>query len=292
MSASAANPRVAFQGERGAFSEEAALRLLGPEIDVVPCPTFEALFAAIDAGRADVLLAPIENSLAGSVHRSFDLLLESKLEITGEVIHPIAHYLIGVPGATLERIASVESHPVALAQCEQFFRAHPRLKRIATEDTAGSVRAVMQAGEAGRAAIAGRRAAEIYGAAILREHIEDHRENYTRFLLLAPAPRPNALANKLSLVVELSHQPGSLHRTLGIFSRRGINLTKIESRPIPGRPWQYRFYLDLQASLAAMETQAALDELKACTEAIRVLGCYSAYAGPAPESKSQEGANQ
>ncbi len=292
MSVTAAIQRVAFQGERGAFSEEAALRLLGADIAVVPCPTFEALFAAIDDGRADVLLAPIENSLAGSVHRSFDLLLESKLEITGEVIHPIAHYLIGVPGATLDRITSVESHPVALAQCEQFFRAHPHIKRIATEDTAGSVRAIMQAGEAGRAAIAGRRAAEIYGAAILREHIEDHRENYTRFLLLAPAPRQDALANKLSLVVELSHQPGSLHRALGIFSRRGINLTKIESRPIPGRPWQYRFYLDLQASLAAPETQAALEDLKACTEAIRVLGCYPAYAGPAPEPKSQEGANQ
>lgn len=291
MSATGAIPRVAFQGERGAFSEEAALRLLGPSIAAVPCPTFEALFAAIDEGRADVLLAPIENSLAGSVHRSFDLLLESKLEITGEVIHPIAHYLIGVPGATLDGITSVESHPVALAQCEQFFRAHPHIKRSATEDTAGSVRAIMQAGEPGRAAIAGRRAAEIYGATILREHIEDHRENYTRFLLLAPAPQPNALANKLSLVVELSHQPGSLHRALGIFSRRGINLTKIESRPIPGRPWQYRFYLDLQASLAAAETQSALEELKTCTEAIRVLGCYPAYAGPAPETKSQEGAN-
>ncbi|MGH9700956.1 MAG: prephenate dehydratase [Candidatus Acidiferrales bacterium] len=292
MIANATIPRVAFQGERGAFSEEAALRLLGPDIVVVPCPTFEALFAAIDEGRADVLLAPIENSLAGSVHRSFDLLLESKLEITGEVIHPIAHYLIGVPGAALDTIASVESHPVALAQCEQFFRAHPHIKRMATEDTAGSVRAIMQAGEARRAAIAGRRAAEIYGAAILREHIEDHRENYTRFLLLAPAPRPDALANKLSLVMELSHQPGSLHRALGIFSRRGINLTKIESRPIPGRPWQYRFYLDLQASLAAPDTQAALEELKECTEVIRVLGCYPAYAGPAPDAKSQEGANQ
>ena len=277
MNATGAIPRVAFQGERGAFSEEAALRLLGPAIVVVPCPTFEALFAAIDENRADVLLAPIENSLAGSVHRSFDLLLESKLEITGEVIHPIAHYLIGVPGAALGKITSVESHPVALAQCEQFFRAHPEIKRIATEDTAGSVRAIMQAGEAGRAAIAGRRAAEIYGAVILREHIEDHRENYTRFLLLAPAPQPDARANKLSLVLELSHQPGSLHHALGIFSRRGINLTKIESRPIPGRPWQYRFYLDLQASLAATETQAALEELKTCTEAVRVLGCYPAY---------------
>ena len=278
MSESPKPVRVAFQGEHGAFSEEAALRLLGRNIETVPRPTFEALFSSLEENAADLALAPIENSLAGSVHRPFDLLLESRMTIIGEVIHPITHNLIGVPGARIEQVTCVESHPVALAQCEDFFRTHPGIKRIASEDTAGSVRAVMQKGNLERAAIAARHAAEIYGGVILQDHVEDHRENYTRFLLLADEARPIAGANKLSLVARLSHQPGSLHRALGIFARRGINLTKIESRPIPGSPWQYRFYLDLQASLADPETQAALEELKNCTDAVRVLGCYPAYA--------------
>ncbi len=182
----APNARIAFQGERGAFSEEAALKLAGPHPTLVPRPTFEAAFSAIDDKLADYILAPIENSLAGSVHRSFDLLVESDLHIIGEVIIPIVHNLIALPGARIDELAVVESHPVALAQCEQFFIAHPSLKRVAAEDTAGSVRDMMKLGDPKRAAIASRRAAEIYGATILREHLEDDRENYTRFLLLAP----------------------------------------------------------------------------------------------------------
>jgi len=283
--------RVAFQGERGAFSEEAAIRLLGDQISLVPRPTFEALFSTISEGAADAILAPIENSLAGSVHRCFDLLLESSLVITGEVIHPIAHNLIGIRGSVLENIESVESHPVALAQCENFFRAHPEIKRMAAEDTAGSVRAVVEQGDPRRAAIAARRAAEIYGGQILQEHVEDHRENYTRFLLLKPATSTATAGDKLSLVVQLAHRPGSLHCALGIFSGRGINLTKIESRPIPGSPWKYRFYLDLQASLADSGTKQALEELESCTETVRVLGCYPAYAGAPPDNPSTEGDN-
>ncbi len=210
----------------------------------------------------------MENSLAGSVHRSFDLLVESGLHIVGEVIIPIVHNLIGVPGATLERIASVESHPVALAQCEQFFIAHPRLKRIPAEDTAGSVREVMRAGDPTRAAIASKRACELYGAMILREHLEDDRENYTRFFLLAPSaaqprefPTGAEAADKISLVFQLAHQPGALHHALEPFARRNINMMKIESRPVHGRPWQYRFYLDLQAAASDPEFVAALAEL-------------------------------
>ncbi|HUO35615.1 MAG TPA: prephenate dehydratase [Candidatus Acidoferrum sp.] len=289
MSGEMSSERIAFQGERGAFSEEAAIRLLGSDIRLVPRPTFEALFSTISEGTADAILVPIENSLAGSVHRCFDLLLESELVITREVIHPITHNLIGTPGGRPEEIASVESHPVALAQCENFFRAHPEIKRIVAEDTAGSVRAVMERGDPTRAAIAARRAAEIYGAKVLQEHLEDHRENYTRFLLLRPASGAEKGGNKLSLAVQLAHQPGSLHRALGIFSTRGINLTKIESRPIPGSPWKYRFYLDLQAALAERKTQEALEELRGCSETVRVLGCYPAYAGSATAEKSREG---
>ncbi|HVB34046.1 MAG TPA: prephenate dehydratase [Patescibacteria group bacterium] len=270
-------PRVAFQGERGAFSEEAAIRLLGQNIELVPRATFDALFSAVREGAADYALAPIENTLAGSVVMSMDLLLESRLQIIGEVIHPIAHYLIGCPGAVFEQIRSVESHPVALAQCERFLRSNPQMTRRATLDTAGSVHEIIQAGDPTRAAIAGERAARIYGGSILREHVEDHHENFTRFLLLGTSAEPDPRANKLSLVVQLAHAPGALHQTLGVFARRSINLLKIESRPIPGRPWQYRFYLDLQASLHDAETAAAIEELGRCADRVSVLGCYPAH---------------
>ena len=270
----APNVRVAFQGERGAFSEEAAIKLLGEEISLVPRPTFDAAFSAIRDGSAEYILAPIENSLAGSVHRSFDLLVESELHIIGEVIIPIAHNLIGPPGASFDDVAAVESHAVALAQCEQFFSAYPRIKRIATEDTAGSVREVVRSGDRSRAAIAGRRAAQIYGGAILREHLEDNRENYTRFLLLSTSSEAPEKADKLSLVFELDHRPGALLHALEPFARRNVNMMKIESRPVHGRPWQYRFYIDLQAAKSDPEAAAALAELEKLVVELRVLGSY------------------
>jgi len=267
--------RVAFQGERGAFSEEAAVILLGGEVCLVPLPTFEAAFGAIANGTADYVLAPIENSLAGPVHRSFDLLVESPLTIVGEVIIRIEHNLIGPPGGTLEEVAIVESHPVALAQCEEFFSARPFLKRIATGDTAGSVREIVQAGDRTRAAIASKRAAEIYGGQILREHLEDDPENYTRFLLLAPATEAlPEKADKLSLVFRLAHLPGALYHALEPFARRNINLMKIESRPVRGLPWQYRFYLDLQATTRDPEVAGALAELEKLAVDVRILGSY------------------
>jgi prephenate dehydratase len=269
---------VAFQGERGAFSEQAVLELLGDQAVLVPRPTFEAAFSAIKDGVADYLLAPIENSLAGSVHRSLDLLLESNLSIIGEVIIPIAHCLIGPPGATVEEVAIVESHPVALAQCEQFFTSHPSIKRIATEDTAGSVRDVVRAGDRRRGAIAGLHAAKFYGGKILREHLEDNPENYTRFLLLSESAESHADADKISLVFQLDHRPGALLRALEPFAIRNINVMKIESRPVHGRAWQYRFYLDLQASSRDSEVAAALKELGKHVVELRNLGSYPSAA--------------
>src|ERR1019366_3715824 len=178
-------PRVAFQGERGAFSEEAAVKLLGEQIELVPRPTFEAMFATIEEGAADFVLAPVENSLYGSVYQCYDLLLESKLTILAEVVVPIVHNLIGPPGATFEQVRIVQSHPVALAQCTRFFEQHPAIERAVAEDTGGSVREVVSAADPSRAAIASRRAAKIYGGLILKSHLEDHPENYTRFLLLS-----------------------------------------------------------------------------------------------------------
>jgi prephenate dehydratase len=267
--------RVAFQGERGAFSEEAAIRLLGAEVSLVPLPTFEAAFSSIAQHKSDYVLAPIENSLAGPVQRSLDLLVESDLTIVGEVIIRVQHNLIGPPGSTFDDVTVVESHPVALAQCEGFFSSRPSLKRIATDDTAGSVREIVQAGDRKRAAIASKRASQIYGGQILRENLEDDPENYTRFVLLAPATEATPeRADKISLVFRLAHVPGALFYALEPFARRQINLMKVESRPVRGLPWQYRFYLDLQASATDPEVQSALDELIKLAVDVRILGSY------------------
>jgi prephenate dehydratase len=267
--------RVAFQGEHGAFSEEAATKLLGDGLTLVPRPTFETLYSSINEGAADYILAPIENSLSGSIHRSFDLLLESGLCINAEVVLAVGHCLIGLPGASFEGIRQVESHPVALAQCERFFSSHPWITRFAKDDTAGSVRDIVREGDPSRAAIAGRRAALVYGGKILLEHLEDNRENHTRFLLLSSSAEVWPHADKLSLVILLAHRPGSLHDALGVFAWRDINLLKIESRPIPGSPWQYRFYLDLQASMQDPRTVGALAELNNFVDEMKVLGCYA-----------------
>jgi prephenate dehydratase len=274
MDASEVRLRVAYQGERGAFSETAAVQLLGDRVELVPRPTFESLFAAIEEGAADRLLAPVENSLAGSVHRSYDLLLESRLKIAGEVIIPIRHCLIACPGASLETIRTVESHPVALAQCLRFFAAHPQIRPLVAEDTAGSVAQIIRRGDVTCAAIAGRRAAEVYGGRILLEHLEDHPENYTRFVLLAPPAESNGDGDKLSLAFKLPHKPAALYHALEPFARHGIDLIKIESRPIKGRPWEYHFYLDLQASIKDANVAGALAEVEEHATEVRLLGCY------------------
>jgi prephenate dehydratase len=280
MSDSSTKKRVAFQGEHGAFSEEAAIKLLGGDIELVPRATFEAMFAAIDEGAADWIIAPLENSLAGSVYRCYDLLLESKLHIVAEVILPVSHYLIGPPGARMEQVRTVQSHPVALAQCRRFFEEHPQIKGVVAEDTGGSAREVVRAGDPSRAAIASRRAAEFYGGTILQSHLEDHRHNYTRFVLLSDSASVPKGANKISLVAFLLHQPGALSHALEPMAQRGINLVKIESRPIVGHPFEYCFYLDLMAAPDAPETQAALEALRKHSSDLRVFGSYVAAPQP------------
>jgi chorismate mutase-like protein len=275
--------RVAFQGEHGSFSEEAALKILGSEIETVPCRTFEDLFRAIDEGKADLILTPLENSLVGSVHRCYDLLLASSLSISAEVVLPISHYLIGPPNATLESIRTVESHPVALAQCERFFAAHPELTGVAADDTAGSVKRAIESGDAKRAAIGGKRNAAIYGGKILREHIEDHAENFTRFALLTAESDDSAKGSKISLIVRLKHQPGALHSAMRPFVRRGINLLKIESRPIKGMPSEFNFYFDLQTPASESELRGALDEIKEQAAEVRFLGRYSTISIARPD---------
>jgi prephenate dehydratase len=271
--------RVAFQGEPGAFSEEAAVQLLGEGVTTVPRPTFDAAFRAINEDLADALLAPVENTLAGPVVRVYDLLLESKLTITAETILPIEHHLIGCPGASLPGIRSVASHPMALAQCESFFAAHPNLKRVPAEDTAGSVREALSHGDKNCAAIAGRRAAEHYGGVILSAGIQDNAENFTRFVLLRPAAQTKSPvadeARKMSIAMRLAHRPGSLLASLEPFATHGVNLLKIESRPIHGRPWEYQFFLDLEAE-SVSQLESALAAVRTATSDLRVLGLYVA----------------
>ena len=307
---SSAHPlaRVAFQGEHGAFSEAAAIQLLGEWITTVPRATFESAFRAISEGAADALLAPVENSLAGSVVRVYDLLVESNLGIVAETILPIEHHVIGVPGATLAGLKSVASHPMALAQCEKFFIAHPELRRVPAEDTAGSVRDVLANGDKSAAGIAGRQAAKRYGGVILAESIQDNAENFTRFVLLFPGASPPVMkgtaqamspaltdlsvelqireadrgvpksTTKLSLALRLAHQPGALLAALQPFADHGVNLLKIESRPIHGRPWEYQFFLDVQTEDPA-KLHEALHEVKAASSFFHVLGRYA----PAPQ---------
>lgn len=283
--------RVAFQGEPGAFSEEAAVRLLGGGITTVPRPTFDAAFRAIPDGLADALLAPVENTLAGPVVRVYDLLLESAFTIIAETILPIEHHLIGCPGSTLEGLRSVASHPMALAQCERFFSTHPHLKRVPAEDTAGSVREVIARGDKSCAGIAARRAAEHYGGVILSAGLQDNDENFTRFFLLRPASEAASApadARKMSIAMRLAHRPGALLASLEPFARHRVNLQKIESRPIHGRPWEYQFFLDVEAD-SSSQLESALEEVRAATSDLRVLGLYAAArtAGAASEQQAK-----
>lgn len=267
--------RVAFLGDRGTFSEEAALGILGEGCRTVSFPTFEELFSAVEDGKADLILAPLENSLIGSVHRCVDLLLDSSLHIIADVILPVSHFLIACEDATMETIRSVESHPAALAQCRRFFAAYPHLKTVTADDTAGSVRRAIESGDVTRAGIGGKRTAEIYGGKILREHLEDNSENYTRFALLSPEAATKNKGSKISLVLRLKNQPGTLHNALRPFVRRGIDLLKIESLPVRNFPGQFNFYLDVRTPSNEGDLTGALTEIREQAEEVRRLGCYS-----------------
>ena len=198
MNSSGCRPRVAFQGEYGAFSEEAAIKLLGPEIELVPLPTFAALFRSLGEGLADYALAPVENSAIGIIHPAFDMLEQSSLVTVGEVVIPIAQHLIACPGTSFDEIEAVQSHPAALAQCARFFTENPQLRKVEAEDTAGSVANIVERGDHKLGAIAGSRAAELYGGTILKKNIHDHQDNQTRFLLLSGSANQSPLLNNLT----------------------------------------------------------------------------------------------
>jgi prephenate dehydratase len=273
---------AAFQGERGAFSEEAAHRLLGRDAQVLPCGRFEDVFRSLVTGKAQAAVVPIENTLHGSVHENYDHLLNHDLPIVGETSVRIVHHLIAPPGVDFRSVRRVFSHPVALNQCLRFFAQHPGIEKIPFYDTAGSVKMVTAEKLSDAAAIASESAATLYGARILKRSIEDDPHNFTRFFLLR---RPGYLrrhplqANpktrwKTSLVFTTRNIPGALFRCLSAFALRDLNLAKIESRPLRGKPWEYLFYLDFFGHVDDPVSVNALRHLAELADFWRVLGCY------------------
>lgn len=265
---------VAFQGERGAFSEEAARKLLGRGVRLLPCERFEAVFRSVASGKASLCLVPIENTLAGSVYENYDLLVENDLHIVREVNLQIVHNLIAFPETSLRNVRQVYSHPVALAQCSRFFAKHPHVERIPFYDTAGAVKMLKEQRPVAAAAIASRTAAAVYSARVLMTHLEDHRENFTRFLLLSKQGSASAMANKVSIVFSTRNIPGALFKCLSVFALRDIDLTKMESRPLRGRPWEYLFYVDFVGNIRQTRCRNALTHLAEVTSFLRVLGSY------------------
>ena len=267
--------RVAFQGEHGAYSEEAALALWGQEVEAVAYATFDEVFAAVQGGDCERGVVPVENSLAGSIHRNYDLLLRHNLYIVAEYNLRVSHCLIAHPGVHIQEITRVYSHPQALAQCENSLAQLGQVEIIATHDTAGSVRLIREQGARDAAAIASERAATIYGMSVLRPNFEDEKSNYTRFIALGlEAWTPTDVPCKTSLAFAGRNEPGLLFRCLSAFALRDIDLAKIESRPLRGVPWEYIFYLDFLGSLTEVRCQRALAQLQEMATFVRVFGSY------------------
>ncbi len=266
--------RVAFQGEVGAYSEQAALHYYGEHIEVLPTPTFRQLFQRVVSGEADAAIVPIENSLAGSVHQNYDLLLEFKLPIVGELFLRIRHHLMVLPGVKAENIRRIISHPQALEQCRDYLDRWKEVEIIPFYDTAGSAKRVRTEHLRDTAAIASKQAAIEYNLDILDSNIESNHQNFTRFLILEKEARPPEKDGKTSIVFATRDIPGALFKSLAVFALRDINLQKLESRPLLGKPFQYLFYLDFEGSIRQERCRNALKHLEEITHFVQVLGSY------------------
>lgn len=265
---------VAFQGELGAYSELAARAFFEEEIDVLPQATFEAVFQTVQNGVGSYGIVPIENSLTGSIHQNYDLLLEHQLWIVGEIKLRITHHLIAYPGVTLRNITRVYSHPQALSQCRDFLRGLGNVEVISVYDTAGAVRLIRDEGWRDAGAIASAQAAVDYGMAIIESGIESNHENFTRFLFVGCEPRRDNRDPKTSIVFSTKNIPGALFKSLSVFALRDIDLMKIESRPLRGSPWQYLFYLDFEGDMEEKRCQRAIGHLEEIATFLRILGSY------------------
>jgi prephenate dehydratase len=268
---------AAFQGEEGAFSHSAARKLLGEAVRALPCASFKNVFEALRDDKASHAVVPIENTLHGSVLENYDHLLEFGFPIRGETSVRISHHLIAMPETHYKQIRQAFSHPVALNQCRRFFERNPRIEPTPFYDTAGSVKMLAEQRPPTGAAVASEAAAAIYGGRILKRNLEDNRQNYTRFFLLTKqkkAPSSATGAWKTSVAFCAANQPGALFKVMACFALRDLNLTKIESRPLPGKPWEYLFYVDFGGSSDDELVQRALQNLAETTQFFRVLGSY------------------
>ena len=271
--------RIAYQGEPGAYSEAAALRFKA-SADLLPQETFEAVFAAVDEGAATHGILPIENTTYGSIHRNYDLLLQHELPIVGEVTLPIVHNLLALEGTTREQLRRVYSHPQGLAQCERFLRTLDQVELVPTYDTAGSAKMIQEGQLRDTGAIASARAAELFQLSILEAGVQDFAANTTRFLLIGRDAAPLDTANKTTIVFTVSNDAGALFKALSVFALRDIDLTKLESRPIPDRPFEYLFYADLSATREDLPCARALMHLAEFCPLLRTLGSYPRWQEP------------
>jgi prephenate dehydratase len=268
--------RIAYQGEPGAFSEAAAL-CLDPDAQLLPCKSFEDVFASVEQGSASHGALPVENSIGGSIHRNYDLLVEHQLPIVGEVEIPVVHHLLALPGVQIGQLKRIYSHPQGLAQCERYLRTLDGVEIIATYDTAGSAKMVADGRMTDAAAIASARAGAVFGLASLASGIQDFDHNVTRFIVIGREPFDRAPVDKTSIVFTLPNEAGSLFKALSVFALRDLSLTKLESRPIPGRTWEYLFYVDLAAGRDEVACARALAHLGEFAPMLRVLGSYASW---------------
>ena len=280
--------KVAIQGEAGAFSHEAAHKLLGPDIQLVPCRTFSEAFHAVSSGEADRAVIPVENALAGPVVESLDLLWSSSLTVRGETRVRIRLCISAPPGVALEDVQSVASHPVALKQCRNLFERNPQMEPVVVYDTAGSVRDMMTGSVEYDAAISSRLASELYGAHLLQTDVEDDHRNYTRFFeLAAPGVVPDSRGVCGAVAVGIPNEPGALHNLLGVFSSYGVDMSQIVARPIRGEPWKYRFYMEIVApEVGAL--QECLEALGEASDEMRIFGTYAPYEEPDSDEGQDE----
>ncbi|MCY3898986.1 MAG: prephenate dehydratase [Caldilineaceae bacterium] len=277
---------VAFQGEHGAYSEEAIRQQFGAEVDTLPIRTFEDIFASLDDDRSTVGVVPVENSLAGSINKAYDLLLDHDFRVQGEILLRVRHNLLTLPGNG-DNIEQVRSHPQALAQCESFLNRHG-YTAIPWYDTAGSAKELAEHPEPKVGVIASALAAEIYDLEIVQQGIEDLHFNFTRFFVIGKGDAQKSPNSKTSLVFATPHSPGALYACLGEFAERNINLVKLESRPRRNRPWQYVFYLDFEGHWQEPDCSAAVLGLLNRAAFVKMLGSYPAAVQPTPEEFAQE----
>ena len=273
------NPRVVYQGMPGAYSEEAAVNFFGPQVRSQGLNRFEDAFEALACGEADYAVLPIENSTTGAIRQVYDLLLQYQFYLVGETTVKVEHCLMALPGVKLEEITHVYSHEQGLFQSDRFLDRHPDWVRVPQLDTAGSAKYVKEAGDRTKAAICSQRAADVYGLRILVRGVNHNRENYTRFAVIRAKPELRPGSDKITATFRLPHQSGSLHEILTIFAVNGLNLVKLESRPVAGRKWEYMFVVEFTGNLQAPGMDAVLRELDQSTDQFRVMGNYAANLG-------------